>query len=695
MGAVGLLGCGVSLCWRGLRPLLAVAGSLDNGSMMRSMWVVVVAGLLFLMSGVVASSAQESEDGAVLLILDASGSMNLTDDNGDVLIDGAKSAVARLIGGLPEGSQVGLMVYGHRVPNDDQTNGCQDTELVVPVGPLDRQGLLDAVDGVEAKGFTPIGRSLEEAAAALPGGRGTVILVSDGEDTCAPPDPCEVAATLLEQGVDVRVHTVGFFLADDEAARRQLQCIAEATDGTYHEIDAVDALAAELGALIHDALPEGTEPMVIPLDGATTIESAPLLRFGAGWSPDALQSSVEGVIKPGETRWYAFDVADGPLGAAVSTSVENLVAGSVPGEFVRISITDGAGVEYQTGSSRFGRDEIELSTVDTPAEAHLGTTASFNGFDVLWADDPNIAESVTPLGLDQESYDAIVAEMLLRPAPRPLTSGRYYITIEWEAEPSDDERYLILNTALWPHSEVKHLVYTDVDGSTDAASRTKLHIPSSSEAWMAPLDGTITNRGGYLGPIRSSETTWYEVRITPGSSLGVRAFLNRPLGAADGGEFRVELHDTSGSDISQDYLDYPHALDLDDSAALHSEGDFGHPNGVAPRPLVGASTADADNPVVIAFVWDAPPGEDGQVEFVVDIVAGDEDLTDEAIEQAPTQEPTATTTEPAPVAEDPADDPAESGGLPVTASVAVLVVLIGGVAAYVLYRRRANHAHNR
>jgi hypothetical protein len=301
---------------------------------------------------------------------------------------------------------------------------------------------------------------------------------------------------------------------------------------------------------------------------------------------------------------------------------------------------------------------------------------------------------VTPLGLDQESYDVIVAEMLMRPAPRPLTGGRYYIAIEWKAEPSDDERYLILNTALWPHSDVKHLVYTEVEGSADAASPTKLRVPSSSEAWMAPLDETVSNRGGYLGPIRSSEPTWYEVWVTPGSSIGVRAFLNRPLGAANDGEFRVELHDASGNRISQDYLDYPRALDLDDAANLHSETDFGHPNGVAPRPLVGASTEDAEGPAVISFVWDAPPGEDGQVEFVVDIVAGDEGSTGGAVEESPTQEPAAAITDPAPVAEGPAEESTESDGPPIAVLLVVLVALVGGVVAYLLYRRHTNSTVN-
>jgi hypothetical protein len=94
--------------------------------------------------------------------------------------------------------------------------------------------------------------------------------------------------------------------------------------------------------------------------------------------------------------------------------------------------------------------------------------------------------------------------------------------------------------------------------------------------------------------------------------------------------------------------------------------------------------------VVVSFVWEAPPGENGQVEFVVDIVARDEDPAAGVLEQPPTQEPTATTTKPTLAGEDPTEDPAESDGPPVTAFLAVLVVLLAGLAAYVLYRRRAS-----
>ncbi|MFF8835603.1 hypothetical protein [Streptomyces sp. NPDC015130] len=65
------------------------------------------------------------------------------------------------------------------------------------------------VAGFKAVGFTPIGVSLREAAKDL-GTRGKrrVVLVSDGDDTCAPPPPGEVARELKAQGIDLAVDVV-------------------------------------------------------------------------------------------------------------------------------------------------------------------------------------------------------------------------------------------------------------------------------------------------------------------------------------------------------------------------------------------------------------------------------------------------------------------------------------------------------
>ena len=53
-----------------------------------------------------------------------------------------------------------------------------------------------------------------------------MILVSDGGDNCAPPNPCEAAEQVSKQGVDLSISVVG--LQVNERVRRQLECIARA-----------------------------------------------------------------------------------------------------------------------------------------------------------------------------------------------------------------------------------------------------------------------------------------------------------------------------------------------------------------------------------------------------------------------------------------------------------------------------------
>ena len=116
--------------------------------------------------------------------------------------------------------------------------------------PLDRDLLARTVDRLEPLGETPIGLSLQQAAADLPDGvPGTVILVSDGEDECFPdlgPEPCAVTRDLVAQGVDLRLETIG--LQVEPAGAEQLRCMAEAGGGEFTSVEDAGLLAEAIAA---------------------------------------------------------------------------------------------------------------------------------------------------------------------------------------------------------------------------------------------------------------------------------------------------------------------------------------------------------------------------------------------------------------------------------------------------------------
>lgn len=110
--------------------------------------------------------------------------------------------------------------------------------------PLDRTTVNDAIGKIMPRGFTPIPASLRAAAAALPTtGKASIVLISDGEDTCQPP-PCEVAEELKHANDQLQISTVGF--RTDGEASRQLRCIAEVTGGLFVEAANEAQLAARL-----------------------------------------------------------------------------------------------------------------------------------------------------------------------------------------------------------------------------------------------------------------------------------------------------------------------------------------------------------------------------------------------------------------------------------------------------------------
>ncbi len=265
----------------------------------------MAAGLIGLTMAAAPAAAQgSSESGAqyapTMLILDASGSMQRPDPAG-TMMDAAKRAVHAFVETAPVDSKVGLTVYGTGTGSDDaeKAAGCRDIRVLRQADTLDRAGLNSAVDSVKPSGWTPMGNALREAAAALPSsGPRSIVLVSDGEDTCSPPEPCEVARELKTQGVDLVMHAIGFGV--DAAARAQLTCMARATGGTYTEAADGPALERVLPRVTAAAL-RNYEAAGTPIAGTAQYNGAPVARPG----------QYLDTIGQKETRYYAVDIPDG------------------------------------------------------------------------------------------------------------------------------------------------------------------------------------------------------------------------------------------------------------------------------------------------------------------------------------------------------------------------------------------------
>ncbi|WP_459611368.1 VWA domain-containing protein [Corynebacterium urogenitale] len=137
------------------------------------------------------SPTSETSDGPqrLMLVIDASDSMAQTDVEGGSRMDAAKAATIDVIKGLDKNIDAGLIAYGSEESNapDNRAKGCDDVPVLAGVGKPDVEQLETKINDLEPTGYTPIGRSLEKAAEKLgDSGKRSIILVSDGEDTCAP-----------------------------------------------------------------------------------------------------------------------------------------------------------------------------------------------------------------------------------------------------------------------------------------------------------------------------------------------------------------------------------------------------------------------------------------------------------------------------------------------------------------------------
>jgi len=189
------------------------------------------------------SPASEITD--LVLIVDYSGSMNAKMKDGATKVASAKRCVKDLIDKLPGDLNVALVIYG-----TSKARGCEDIDVVQPLGPIDKANLKVRIDNYNATGMTPIASSLIKAGEELKkakGGSG-IVLVTDGAESCHG-DPAGVAAKLAaEFGVKFGINVIGFGIEPKEKA--QLADIAAKGHGKLLTVENANELAGALQKVV-------------------------------------------------------------------------------------------------------------------------------------------------------------------------------------------------------------------------------------------------------------------------------------------------------------------------------------------------------------------------------------------------------------------------------------------------------------
>lgn len=289
---------------------------------MRSLALLLLAGL----SIPLLSAAPQN----LVLILDASGSMwgRL---GSETKIESARRVVRDLAGKLPADSKLGLVAYGHRRKGD-----CSDIETLAPAGSADGLGVADRVDKLNPLGMTPITKAFEQGAATAKqaGAPGTIVLVTDGLETCGG-DPCAAVRAAKAAGQDFVLHIVGFDVAKENVS--SLECSAQAGGGLYIPAENAEQLAGALEQTMTAEAPVGDATLSVQsvMDGKLQDALVKVLQPG---KPDVGGRTYAGAeTNPRRFALQAgtYDVVVEPLG----------IQGASPVRFDGVTLEAGKVVE--------------------------------------------------------------------------------------------------------------------------------------------------------------------------------------------------------------------------------------------------------------------------------------------------------------------------------------------------------------
>lgn len=189
----------------------------------------------------VANMARIVRGTSTMIILDSSGSMAAKTKGGQTRMAAAKKAIRDYVANSPKSTEkLGLMVYGHTGSNQrsDRKESCQGIQTLENIGELNDGNVDGALDRFEPTGWTPLAKSVREAAKAFEDQNGRtnrIIVVTDGIEECGGNAKAE-ARKIRRSGVGVKLDVVGLGVEKGKGDS-QLAKIAGVTGGKYSAVD--------------------------------------------------------------------------------------------------------------------------------------------------------------------------------------------------------------------------------------------------------------------------------------------------------------------------------------------------------------------------------------------------------------------------------------------------------------------------
>ena len=257
----------------------------------------------------------------IVFIYDASGSM-WGQIQGKTKMEVAADVLSNSINNLPEAQKIGFVAYGHRKKGD-----CQDVEFLIDIDNASKPKVIQSLEKIKPLGKTPLAFSALQVIDKLRATKqkATIVLLTDGIESCDG-NICDVVEAAKEEGVEFKLHIIGFGLKAGET--EQLKCAANAGDGNYYDAADAEGLSDVLDEVMTSTIdkPEGNFSVYADKNGKPVDAYVRALLAGTGTEIDIVRTYADTALlylPAGKYDLYVKPLAGSDVNAITVSNVQS------------------------------------------------------------------------------------------------------------------------------------------------------------------------------------------------------------------------------------------------------------------------------------------------------------------------------------------------------------------------------------